>query len=144
MHLHQVLLRGLSLSKDLSYGRTYFRVSSGAILIPKGPQDSQDVLLPAGEILSTKVLAQLVLRTPGHNQDLNEPCACRAVLFQGKGRKLSVCICYNQHSAELQVSWPSAEDLLLHTRKEVGQQPELKIAPQSEWWVLGLSVLPAQ
>lgn len=61
-------------------------------------------------------LSQLVVRVPDHNQDSNEPRVCRAVLFKGEGRKLSVSICYKQHSAGLQVSWPSAQDLLLHTK----------------------------
>lgn len=55
----------------------------------QGLQDSQDVLLPPGEVLCTRSQPlQLVLRKPDHNQDLNEPCVCRTVLFQGKGRKL--------------------------------------------------------
>lgn len=118
-------IRGLSLSTDLSYGRTYFRAwgTSGTILtlkekiwqVLRAPRMFccllEKLSCPQGHNLS---LSQLVLGVPDHIQDSNEP----RVLFKGEGRKLSVSMCYKQHPAELQVSWQSAEDLLLHTKTQ--------------------------
>lgn len=126
IHLHQVLpnhIRGLSLSTDLSYGRTYLRAweTRGATLKDKMQQVLRVprmfcCLLEKFSCSQGHNLSQLVLRVPDHSQDSNEPRVCGTVLFKGEGRKLSVPICYKQHSAELQVSWPRAQDLLLLTK----------------------------
>lgn len=65
-------------------------------------------------------------------------------------KEIVVSICYKQHSAELQVSWPSAEELFLlmgassTPKPRGGAADRVKITLQSEWWVLGLSVPAAQ